>query len=61
VSSRTSRQALDQNRTDVIPVVGHPHLGSDHQNLSVVDDDSAVVVVVLMSHRPVHRISTGQP
>lgn len=53
---------IDVNKeTDVISIVGHPHLGSDHQNLSVINDDSAVIVIVLVSHRPVHRISTGQP
>jgi hypothetical protein len=61
VSSRTSQQAVGQDRTDVIPVVGHPHLRSNHQNLSIVDDDSAIVVIVLMSHRPGQRTTTGQP
>ena len=46
---------------DIISVVGHPHLGSDHQNLSVINDDSAIVVIVLVSHRPVHRRTTYQP
>jgi hypothetical protein len=53
---------IDANKeTNIISVVGHPHLGTDHQNLSVVNDDSAVVVIVLVSHRPVHRRTTCQP
>lgn len=39
----------------VIPVIGQPHLGTDEENLLVINDDSAVVVHVLMDHWPVNR------
>jgi hypothetical protein len=37
----------------VIPVVSQPHLRTNEENLFVVNDDSAVVVHVLVVYRPV--------
>jgi hypothetical protein len=39
----------------VVPIVRHPHLRADHEDLSVVNDDSTIVVVVLVCHRPGNR------
>ena len=37
----------------VIPVVRQPHLGPNQENFLVVNDDSAIVVYVLVDYRPV--------
>lgn len=42
--------------TYVVSIVGHPHLGPDQQDLSIVDDHSTVKVVVLVRHRPAGRL-----
>jgi hypothetical protein len=34
--------------THIVPVIGHPHLGPDEDNLAVVDDHSAIVWDVLV-------------
>lgn len=36
----------------IVSIVGHPHLGSNEQDLPVVEDDSNVVDHVLVSHGP---------
>lgn len=40
------------NATYIVPVVGHPHLRPDQKNLAIKDDDSAVIIVVLVFERP---------
>jgi len=37
----------------VVPIVGHPHLWSDQQDLPVMNDDSTIIIVVLVRHWPV--------
>jgi hypothetical protein len=39
-------------RTNVVSVVGHPHLGTDEQDPSVVEDYPDVVDDVLVGHWP---------
>jgi hypothetical protein len=34
--------------THIVPVIGHPHLWSDEDDLAIVDDHSAVVWDVLV-------------
>jgi hypothetical protein len=38
--------------TYIIPIVGHPHLGPDEDDLAIVDDHSAVVWDVLVQDGP---------
>ena len=37
----------------IIAIVSHPHLGSDEQDLAIVDDKTAVVKDVFVHHWPV--------
>ena len=39
----------------VITIVGHPHLGSNKKDLSIVDDHAAVVNDSLVVDRPTDR------
>lgn len=39
-------------RAHVVPVVGHPHLWSNEQDLPVVEDDPDVIDDVLVGHGP---------
>jgi hypothetical protein len=48
--SLPSRRLIDG--THVVSIVGHPHLRPDQQDLPIVNDHSAVEVVVLVSHWP---------
>jgi hypothetical protein len=40
----------------IVAIIGHPHLGADHSDLAIVDDDPAVVIAVLVCHGPVGQL-----
>ena len=55
LSSRCEGQLCHQKLTKgthIVPIVGHPHLGPNEDNLAIVDDHSAIVWDVLVQYWP---------
>ena len=37
----------------VVPIVGHPHFWPDQQDLPVMNDNSTIIIVILVRHWPI--------
>lgn len=50
----------DLRSTCVVAIIRQPHLGSDEENLAIVDDDSTIVRNILVRNRPTHQLGRGR-